>query len=468
MPEPVAHQVIHCPQPEDTARLAEALAPRLVAGDTILLSGEIGAGKSHFARALITARLSVLGRSEDIPSPTFTLVQTYDEGTAELWHADLYRLEGPEDVTELGLDEAFGTAICVVEWPDRLGPLAPADALSIGIEPEGEGRRLTLSGPADQWGERLDAISDPLLEGAGWAGAEARPLAGDASARHYVRLVKADGASAIVMSVPPEDRGMLDRFARVAAHLHELGLSAPEILAVDPAGRMLIEDFGDDLVARHLDRAPTDAPALYDAAVDVLARLAVEAAPSFAPRYDAAAMTEAAALAFEHFAPEADAAAVLTALRVALDRLPPTSTLSLRDFHAENLFWLPERTGAARIGLIDFQDAVACHPAYDLASLLTDARRDVPEEIAQQATGRFIDATGANADETGYAVAVLSAQRNLRILGIFARLARRDGKPGYLRYQERVWGHFERALAHPELADLREVARAELARPVPA
>ena len=465
--DPVRH-VVPSASPEQTADLAAALAPLLTGGDTLLLSGEIGAGKTHFARALIAARLALLGRTEEIPSPTFTLVQTYDADTVEIWHADLYRLHGPADIGELGLEDAFATAICLVEWPDRLGPLAPSDALSVAIEAQGDARRVTLTGAAERWATRLGALGDPFLRAAGWDRAAARPLAGDASARHYARLVREDGATAIVMTPPPDDPGLLDRFARVAAHLRDRDLSAPAILAVEPGRRMLIEDFGSDLVAVHLDRSPDDAAMIYDAAVDVLARLAAEPAPAFAPVYDAQAMTEAVMPAFEHYAPRADARAVMDALRRALDRLPRATTLALRDFHAENLFWLPEREGAARIGLIDFQDAVACHPAYDLASLLSDARRDVAPDIASRATRRFAAATGADPDATSHAVAVLSAQRNLRILGIFARLARHEGKTGYLRHQERVWGHLERALAHPELADLRTVARAELARPVPA
>ncbi|MGV8953472.1 MAG: tRNA (adenosine(37)-N6)-threonylcarbamoyltransferase complex ATPase subunit type 1 TsaE [Cypionkella sp.] len=128
---------IFLPTEDDTARLGAWLAQRLNAGDTVLLSGQIGAGKSHFARAFIRARL---GRNEDIPSPTFTLVQTY-EADVDIWHSDLYRLSHPDEVLELGLDDAFATAICLVEWPDRLGTLAPATALSLTLTVEGEGRR---------------------------------------------------------------------------------------------------------------------------------------------------------------------------------------------------------------------------------------------------------------------------------------------------------------------------------------
>lgn len=140
-----AHPPLHLSSPESTTRLAEAIAPELGAGDTILLSGPIGAGKTHFARALITARLAAFGRVEDIPSPTFTLVQTYDVGEIEIWHTDLYRLTAPDEVIELGLDEALETAITLIEWPDRLGSELPDRACSITFSIDGDGRNAVIS-----------------------------------------------------------------------------------------------------------------------------------------------------------------------------------------------------------------------------------------------------------------------------------------------------------------------------------
>ena len=145
----------HLSTEAETAGLARRLAPRLEAGDTVLLSGPVGAGKSAFARVLIRARLG--DPQAEVPSPTFTLVQTYGEGADALWHADLYRLSHPDEVAELGLLAAMEEAICLVEWPDRLGPLAPASALHIDLAPEGEGRSVTVSGPA-AWGPRLEGL----------------------------------------------------------------------------------------------------------------------------------------------------------------------------------------------------------------------------------------------------------------------------------------------------------------------
>lgn len=139
--------------PEETAALARRVAPHLVPGDTLLLAGEIGAGKTHFARALIKARLAAAGRDEDVPSPTFTLVQTYDDGKAEIWHADLYRLTHPDEIVEMGLDEAFGAAICLVEWPDRLGSMAPGGAMTLDFAPgdKPEARRLSVATGLARW-----------------------------------------------------------------------------------------------------------------------------------------------------------------------------------------------------------------------------------------------------------------------------------------------------------------------------
>ena len=133
------------PGPDDTAAVAARLAPHLRAGDCLLLTGTLGAGKTHFARAIIQKRLSDSGLWEDVPSPTYTLVQTYDDGVCALWHADLYRLTDPNEIIELGLDDARETAITLIEWPDRLGSLAPKDALRITLAMDGDGRTLTAS-----------------------------------------------------------------------------------------------------------------------------------------------------------------------------------------------------------------------------------------------------------------------------------------------------------------------------------
>ena len=145
---------------EDTAALARAIAPLLVPGDVILLHGPIGAGKTHFCRALIQARLAALGQTEDVPSPTFTLVQIYEAGVVEVWHADLYRLSHADEVVELGLDDAFDSAICLIEWPDRLGSLRPAGAIDLTLDPDahGQARRVRLHSDSGHWAKVFAAV----------------------------------------------------------------------------------------------------------------------------------------------------------------------------------------------------------------------------------------------------------------------------------------------------------------------
>lgn len=157
MTKPVLHQIT-LSSPEATVAIAKAMAGLLVPGDTLLLEGPIGAGKTHFARALIQQRLKAAGLMEDVPSPTFTLVQTYWDGSTEIWHADLYRLTGTADTLELGLDDAFDTAICLIEWPDRLGTQAPDSALELSFETgTSEVRHLKIRG-GDRWSDRLKAL----------------------------------------------------------------------------------------------------------------------------------------------------------------------------------------------------------------------------------------------------------------------------------------------------------------------
>ncbi|WP_283163874.1 tRNA (adenosine(37)-N6)-threonylcarbamoyltransferase complex ATPase subunit type 1 TsaE [Roseinatronobacter domitianus] len=153
--EPTLDTTIISSSPEETARIAWLLGAQMAAGDVILLQGPVGAGKSHFARALIQSRLAALDRFEDVPSPTFTLVQCYDLDSVELWHADLYRLTSPSECDELGLVDAFESAICLVEWPDRLGDLTPQGALLLDIRPEGDDRHLHFQSEAPRWRDRL-------------------------------------------------------------------------------------------------------------------------------------------------------------------------------------------------------------------------------------------------------------------------------------------------------------------------
>jgi hypothetical protein len=322
------------------------------------------------------------------------------------------------------------------------------------------------------------AAAAAFLGGAGWGGAARALLAGDASNRRYERLRRPDGTGAVLMDAPPDRGEDVRPFLAVARHLSGLGLSAPAILAEDPAaGFLLIEDLGDDLYARLLARDPGREAELYGSATEVLVALHRQPAPAGLAAYDAATMPPLAALAVDWYlagaagaAPDpALHAALCAAVAEALDRLAatPRPVLVLRDYHAENLIWLPGRAGPARVGLLDFQDARAGHPGYDLVSLIEDARRDVAEATRALAVRRYLDATGTAAAGFEAALAALGAQRNLRILGVFARLSMHFAKPGYVDLIPRVWGHLQRDLAHPGLAGVARIAAA-LPPPTPA
>jgi aminoglycoside/choline kinase family phosphotransferase len=311
-----------------------------------------------------------------------------------------------------------------------------------------------------------------FLAANGWGAALRTPLAGDASARRYERLSQGD-RRAVVMDSPPGQADDPADFVRIAWHLRGLGLSAPDILAADiPQGFLLLEDLGDDLFARVAVTSPALEAPIYSAATDVLALLQAAPPPPGLPDLSAEDWGNAAVLALDWYAFGAtgtrpDATAFTAELTEALQRhADGPRVLILRDYHAENLLWLPGREGLARVGLLDFQLAQMGQPAYDLVSLVQDARRDVAPATASAVTRRFAEATGAEGLDT--AIAVIGAQRGLRILGIFARLCVQAGKPGYLPLIPRVWGQVQANLAHPALARLRVVCEAVLPPPTPA
>lgn len=312
------------------------------------------------------------------------------------------------------------------------------------------------------------AAEAAFLDATGWRNATRTPLAGDASTRRYTRLRRGDD-TAILMDTPP-DRGQDIRpFTRIARYLAAAGFSAPAILGEDAeAGLLLLEDLGDALFARIV--GPVPEALLYTAATDVLLALHRGPPPDLArwTPADMAAMIEPLFGFYARVDPS-QAATIETALAEALERLAPYDhVLALRDYHAENLIWLPDRAGVGRVGLLDFQDAFLGHPAYDLVSLLRDARRDVGEAAAAAAMARFAEGAGMAEDALRHAAAALSAQRNLRILGIFARLSLQDGKPRYLDLVPRVWRYIEADLEHPRLADLRRLVRALVPPPTAA
>ena len=285
-----------------------------------------------------------------------------------------------------------------------------------------------------------------------WAEANIRPLAGDASFRRYFR-VQAGSRSAILMDAPPPNEDTRP-FIAIAGWLGAHGFGAPAILAADPAaGLVLLEDFGDARMRETVDAAPESEHRIYAEAIDLLVALRAKGAADL-PFYDRAIYQREAALLPEWYCPalglDVDAAgytAAWDAVLTPVETAKPVVTV-LRDYHAENIMLVD---GREALGLLDFQDALAGHPAYDLVSLLQDARREVPATLEAEMLGRYRGATGEG-DTFGAAYAVLGAQRNAKIIGIFTRLWQRDGKPRYGAMCPRVWGYLERDLAHPALA----------------
>jgi tRNA threonylcarbamoyl adenosine modification protein YjeE len=478
-----------------TRRLMVDIAVAIEPGDLITLSGDLGAGKTTFARALI--RHLAGDESVEVPSPTFTLTQAYPLPRFTLVHADLYRLSGPAELAELGFEDEADSTVTLLEWPDRAAGVLPADRLDIALtlSPQhGEtfrNARVSGYGSFALRAERILAIRH-FLDGNGFGEAERRRIQGDASIRGYERLTL-DGATYILMNWPkrPDRPAVRDGqpysaiahlaedvtpFIALALGLRARGFSAPAIFAADrAAGLLVIEDLGDELVVGRKPQAPIEAR--YMVAVDLVAALHRERLPEKLPvepgvdyplpRYDMEALLIEAELLLDWYLPKLGAK-VSNAKREAylalwqnalLPIVEAPATWVLRDFHSPNLLWLPEREGIARIGLLDFQDAVLGNAAYDLASLLQDARVDVPELmeitlLSHYTRARLAADASFDAPAFARAYSTLAAQRASKILGIFARLDQRDGKPQYLRYLPRVWAYLQRALAHPALAPL--------------
>jgi tRNA threonylcarbamoyl adenosine modification protein YjeE len=478
-----------------TQRFAAGIANALEPGDFVTLSGGLGAGKTAFARALIQN----LARDEDlaVPSPTFTLMQVYELPRFSLVHADLYRLSGPDELAELGLDDMAPGNVVLMEWPDRAGDRLPADRIDIAFTlaaahgPDHRDARVTGYGALAARVARIGALGD-FLHRQGYALAQRERMQGDASTRLYERI-RHDGRSAILMNAPRRPDGPPVRdgkpysaiahlaedvrpFVALADGLRALGFSAPEIHAVDlDHGFLIIEDFGSEPFVAGSPPAPVEPR--YLEAVDLLAALhtrQVEAllplpdGTTYAlPAYDNGAFLIEAELLLDWYIPHCGVA-VNEAGRAEFRRLwlaalnpalAGQQSWVLRDFHSPNLIWLPDREGYRRVGLLDFQDAVIGPTGYDVASLLQDARVDVPEFLERELFARYVRKRAEHdraLDAATFAkvYAVMGAQRATKILGIFARLDRRDGKPQYLRHMPRVWRYLQRALGHPALSDL--------------
>lgn len=299
-----------------------------------------------------------------------------------------------------------------------------------------------------------------FLARCGWEGARIEPLAGDASFRRYFRVTEGE-RSAVLMDAPPAHEDVRP-FVAIAEWLRSVGLSAPEILARDlERGLLLLGDFGDWRLRETLDDSPERELELYELATDVLIHLHQQPPMDGLPVHGIAQWLEELSLFTDWYCPVLGLSADIDGYRaawtealepLASDGLGPVTVL--RDYHAENLMLVRGREGVRHFGLLDFQDALVGHPAYDLASVLEDARRDVSPDIERAMIDRYVAATG-NAEAFERAYWAMAAQRNTRILGVFTRLWKRDNKPHYTAFQPRMWGLLERDLAQDGLEPVR-------------
>jgi tRNA threonylcarbamoyl adenosine modification protein YjeE len=476
----------------DTIRLGEDLALALTTGDCLALSGDLGAGKSTLARAFLRA---LADEPElEVPSPTFTLVQSY-ELRIPASHFDLYRLGDSSELDELGFDEALSSGICLVEWPEKAEALLPEDRIRLKLEQDGAGRVATIIAPE----ARMKRIRRVLairffLDQRGYDNAERRFLTGDASVRAYERVITEAGDTLILMDWPkmPEGPAVLDGkpypkvahlaedaypFVAVASYLRELGLAAPNVLHVDyEQGILLIENLGEDGV---LDSEGRPIPERYRESVVCLAFLhshgmrqnlpVGEGYVHHIPDFDPTAIKMEARLLLDWYLPWRRGAAPTDNdrqdyLSIWDDLIAVMQTseknLLLRDFHSPNIIWRPQEAGVRRVGLIDFQDSMIGPTAYDLASIVQDARVDIPKTLADQMMVDYVTLRRSlgsfNEPMFLRTWAIMAAQRNCKLAGLWVRLKQRDGKPGYMQHMPRTLRHLSTALQHEVLSPLRD------------
>ncbi|WP_040489482.1 tRNA (adenosine(37)-N6)-threonylcarbamoyltransferase complex ATPase subunit type 1 TsaE [Fulvimarina pelagi] len=477
-----------------TERLGEDLSLVLKPGDVIALFGDLGAGKTSLVRAAIRALTE--DDFHEVPSPTFTLVQSYD-GRIRTSHFDLYRLADEAEVAELGFEEAAAAGAVFVEWPQRVVSVLTRANVAIEFRTSANGGRqaaVAASGDAIERIERTLEIRDFLVS-RDLPTNRRRHYTGDASSRRYER-VEVDDGSLVLMDSPPQPDGPPIRgglpysrlvhlaedvrpFVAVSRALSKAGFCAPRIREQDlERGLLLVSDLGTKSVLKE-DGSPD--PERYRAAVECLARMHSGDWPHDLPiegeaihhvaAFDINAMMTEAELLLDWYVPDAlgrvatadERERFYEAWSLVFDEIADAETnLVLRDFHSPNIIWQPNAIGVARIGLIDFQDALIGPTAYDVASLAQDARVNIPPELEASLVSTYVAARRAGNPgfkpfmfERDYAV--MAAQRATKVLGIFVRLSVRDQKPQYRRHIPHVTGYLGRALDHPTLAAVKSL-----------
>ncbi len=493
----------------ETENFAKMLSLWSRPGQVIALEGELGSGKSTFARAFIKA-LAKTGDIFDVPSPSFSLIQIYDNTRVPIAHIDLYRLKTAQEVEDLGLSELLTQHALLIEWSERLSQALGSSTLTLSFSGSGNIREINIKAEGLWVGafDRNETIKS-FLNFHGYGTAVREFFEGDASSRRYEKLHK-DGKQVLLMDMPQRPDGPpvksgkpYSQIAHLAENIKSVvcvnsflnllgGYSTPKILGFDyDNGLAIIEDLGSNVFGEML-LAGHDMTDPMLAAAELLAdighsshtdNLNFSQLDSYTiPPYDEEALLIETELLPKWFWPYISNTEppdeVVTSFELQWKKILPKAKqkspqIVMRDFHSPNLLWIPERKGILRVGLIDTQDAVMGHAAYDLMSLIQDARVDIPDRLAKQTFEHYIalrkakpnfmtdSQSVANKDEFSEtefrtAYAILGAQRATKILGIFARLNKRDGKPAYLKHMPRVSRYLVENLEHPALAELKQ------------
>ncbi|MEW7008921.1 tRNA (adenosine(37)-N6)-threonylcarbamoyltransferase complex ATPase subunit type 1 TsaE [Lentilitoribacter sp. EG35] len=476
-----------------TQRFAEDLALIVKKEDCICLTGDLGAGKTTLVRATIRAVADDLNL--EVPSPTFTLVQQYDL-RIPIGHIDLYRASDPDEIFEFGLDEILTNGAAFIEWPEIVEDELPKSRISFNITGLDSVRDIEISGPED-FMMRLDRTQKirRFLDNNGYQTAHRAHLQGDASYRHYERI-SVDGLESLILMNSPKISGSpilrdgltyydlahlaqdIIPFIRIANYLQSIGLRTPKLYETDlEEGFLLLEDLGDD---KPVDIQNIPYTERYIAAIDVLAHLHGQDIPSILtddamepysiPKYDADVMELEISLLVDWYWEFKTGSIIepqqsdvyFQIWRELIHRMKSAETsLVLRDYHSPNIIWQSGESGLAQVGLIDFQDAQIGPAAYDVASLAQDARVVVSEELETQLLDRYkslrLDQRH-NFDPVQFdeAYKIMAAQRACKILGIFVRMNKRDGKSEYLTLIPQIERYLIRTMAHSVLKPLQK------------
>jgi tRNA threonylcarbamoyl adenosine modification protein YjeE len=480
---------------DELSRFAQDFALVLKAGDCIALEGDLGAGKTTFARAIIRAAYGDFDKKIEVPSPTFTLVQLYDTSPT-IAHFDLYRIADAEELDELGLETALETGAALIEWPSKAAETLPPDLILIRLTEninEPDARLMTIEGN-ESFLARLKRSMRirAFLTDNGFGQADRSAFPGDASARNYEFIhIDDEERPLILMDAPklPQEPALFDgltykqivhlseevsAFVAVSEMLREQGFTTPEIYAQDlPQGLLLIEHLGEGKIVSDDNKPIKDR---YLAAVEVLADIHgkswnnvwtfPDGQTHTIPRYDERAMRTGLSLLPDWWGKENGLSETLrdelfTLWAPVFKRFQSGyNDLIIRDFHSPNIIWHGNKTGNDKIGIIDHQDALIGAGAYDVASLMQDARTIVPPELQSEILDTYCarrrHQQGFNEEQSRLDVATLCAFRSSRLLGLWVRLDVRDGKPRFRQYEAPTRAYLAQSLSHPQLAELRQ------------